>query len=527
MKHIYVNGTILTMEDVQKQVEAICFENERIVGLGNRSDLIKRFPEAEIHDLCGKTMLPAFLDAHSHFTGVANALRLCDLSDARSFDDIIIKMKKFAKDRKLGKQDWLIGANYDHNFMKEKRHPDRHVLDEISMEQPIYISHASSHMGVANSAALQACGLHNAMKDPEGGRYGREADGSMNGYMEERAFVSFQNQVPMPSMETLLELMKEAQAIYASNGITTVQEGFTQSSLFQLLLSAAKSNTLYLDVVAYADVSEEKDLFTQYPTYVRYQNHLRLGGYKTFADGSPQGKTAWMLEPYCGSEDRGYPAMTDAQMYQRIEKSVRKKRQLLVHCNGDAAARQYITQFEKVMKQHPEATTHRPVMIHAQLVRKEELERMPALDMIPSFFVAHTWYWGDIHIENFGKQRADKISPAHTAKKLQLPYTFHNDSPVIPPNMLKTLWCAVNRKTKSGHQIGNTEALSVEDALRGLTIHVAHQYFEEDKKGSFKEGKQADFILLDKNPYQIDKTKLDKIQVLETWKEGKCIYQKK
>ena len=142
MKHIYVNGTILTMEDMQKQVEAICFEDERIVGLGNRSDLIKRFPEAEIHDLCGKTMLPAFLDAHSHFTGVANALRLCDLSDATSFDDIIIKMKEFAKDRKLGKQDWLIGANYDHNFMKEKRHPDRHVLDEISMEQPIYISHA-------------------------------------------------------------------------------------------------------------------------------------------------------------------------------------------------------------------------------------------------------------------------------------------------------------------------------------------------------------------------------------------------
>lgn len=121
-------------------------------------------------------------------------------------------------------------------------------------------------------------------------------------------------------METMLELMKEAQAIYASNGITTVQEGFTQSSLFQLLLAAAKSNTLYLDVVAYADISEEKDLFTQYPTYERYQNHLRLGGYKTFADGSPQGKTAWMLEPYRGSEDRGYPAMTDAQMYQRIEK---------------------------------------------------------------------------------------------------------------------------------------------------------------------------------------------------------------
>ena len=137
----------------------------------------------------------------------------------------------------------------------------------------------------------------------------------MNGYMEEKAFVSFQNQVPMPSMETMLELMKEAQAIYASNGITTVQEGFTQSSLFQLLLASAKSNTLYLDVVAYADVSEEKDLFTQYPTYERYQNHLRLGGYKTFADGSPQGKTAWMLEPYRGSEDRGYPAMTDAQMY--------------------------------------------------------------------------------------------------------------------------------------------------------------------------------------------------------------------
>ena len=111
---------------------------------------------------------------------------------------------------------------------------------------------------------------------------------------------------------------------------------------------------------------------------------------------------------------------------------------MLVHCNGDAAARQYITQLEKVMKQHPEATTHRPVMIHAQLVRKEELERMPALDMNPSFIVAHSWYCGDIHNENFWKHRADMISPSHTAKELHLPYTFHNDSPVIQPNMLKT-----------------------------------------------------------------------------------------
>lgn len=527
MKQLYENGTIITMEQDQMLVEAICIEDNKIIATGTKKDLETAYPDAKIVDLNGKTMLPAFLDAHSHFTGFANSLRLCDLSNVTSFDELVDVMKTFAKEHQVSSTDWIIGTNYDHNYMKEKEHPTRLVLDRISDTNPIYISHASSHMGVVNTKAFEVMKVDPNVQDPKDGKYGRFEDGSLNGYMEESVFVDFISRVPMPTIEDMMKLYKQAQTIYASYGITTVQEGFTNHGLLQLLQAAASKDTFYLDVIAYVDVKEKEDLCDLYPAYEQYQHHLKIGGYKTFLDGSPQGKTAWMQEPYKDSGDYcGYPAMTKEELEQVILKSVQKERQLLIHCNGDAAAKEYVDEFYKVAKLNPGKELKRPVMIHAQLVRKEELERMNEIQMIPSFFVAHTWYWGDIHIRNFGMERASMISPVQTAKQFHLPYTFHNDTPVIPADMMKTVWCAVNRQTKNGVTIGEEEAVSVEDALKAITIHAAYQYFEEDVKGSLKAGKHADFIILDKNPLSIDKLDLADIVVLETWKDGVCIYQR-
>lgn len=527
MKLLYENGTIITMEENQMLVEAICIEDNKIIATGSKQELEQLYSDAEIRDLHGKTMMPAFIDAHSHFTGLANSLRLCDLSKVKSYDELVETMKKFAKDHNVTETEWIIGANYDHNYMEEKEHPTRLVLDKISNTNPIYISHASSHMGVVNTKALEVMHVNSDVQDPKGGRYGRFEDGTLSGYMEECVFVDFINQVPMPSIEEMIKLYKEAQKLYASYGIATVQEGFVNNGLFQLLKAASSSQAFYLDVVGYVDAREKEDLCDANPEYDHYQNHFRIGGYKTFLDGSPQGKTAWMQQPYEGSKDYcGYPSMSKEELDQVIHKAVQNERQLLIHCNGDAAAKQYVEEFAKIAKQNPNKNIKRPVMIHAQLVRKEELEKMQEIQMIPSFFVAHTWYWGDIHIHNFGMERASHISPVQTAKKLNIPYTFHNDSPVIPPDLMKTIWCAVNRKTKDGVTIGEDEVVDVVDALKAITIYAAYQYFEEDRKGSLKEGKNADFIILNENPLTVNKEDLANILVLETWKDGNCIYQR-
>ena len=169
--------------------------------------------------------------------------------------------------------------------------------------------------------------------------------------------------------------------------------------------------------------------------------------------------------------------------------------QILAHCNGDMAAEEYI----KACKEVGNVEKIRPVIIHAQLIDEEELDEAKKLGLIPSFFVAHVYHWGDTHIKNFGLERASKISPVKSAINRKMIYTLHQDSPIIEPNMLETIWCAVKRQTKEGVILGNTERINVLEALKGVTINAAYQYFEENEKGSIKEGKEAKFVVLDKN----------------------------
>lgn len=165
-------------------------------------------------------------------------------------------------------------------------------------------------------------------------------------------------------------------------------------------------------------------------------------------------------------------------------------------------------------------------MIHAQLLRRDQLSALRSLGMIPSFFVAHTYYWGDVHIRNFGLARASAISPAASALREGLPFTFHQDTPVLPPDMLTAVGCAVTRTTRTGRVLGEEERLLPLDALRAVTVNAAYQYFEEDRKGSIREGKLADFVLLDENPLTVEPGRIRDIRVLRTIKEGVTVYER-
>ena len=530
MNYAFINGTILTMDESCPKAEAVLTEKGKIVKCGTQEEILScKKEDTVLVDLQGKTMLPGFIDGHSHFSGLASALSQCDLSKAGNFQDIVTAMKAFIQKRNIPKGQWVVGTNYDHNFLQEKCHPNKNVLDEISKEHPIVVVHASSHMGVCNSLALAVQGLTEETKDPEGGRYGRiEGSRELNGYLEENAFVACRNKMPMPGMEEMMKNFRKAQEIYASYGITTIQEGMVTEQLFGLLEYAGNRQELYLDLVGYLDLEHCKTLLVQHPELEEYNHHFRIGGYKVFLDGSPQGRTAWMKEAYEEAEDGycGYPIHSDEKLEAMVLEALKDGQQLLAHCNGDAAAEQYVRVFEKVLEEHPEYPTNRPVMIHAQLVQEEQLKRMKKLSMMPSFFVAHVYYWGDIHIQNFGMTRAKRISPAGTAMKLQLPFTFHQDSPVLMPNVFETIWCAANRKTKAGVQLEEQEKISVYDGLKAMTVHGAYQYGEENSKGRIKEGYLADLIILDRNPLEIPVEEVKDIQVLETIKEGKIIYQR-
>ena len=523
MKTFYINGTILTMEENNLYAEAVCTENGIIQAVGTKEELLKLRSEGDrIIDLEGKTMLPGLIDGHSHFAGTANAMTQCDLSLCNSFADIIREMKNFKEKRKLSDDAWIVGCNYDHNFLAEEKHPDRFVLDQISATNPVLLIHASSHMGVTNSKGLELQGIDETAEDRADGRYGRvEGTSTPNGYMEEKVFLEFQSKLPMTSVEELMNLFREAQKLYASYGITTVQDGMVARPLFQLLKTASDMGILKLDIIGYVDIMTAAELPDEMPEYDRkYHKHLKLGGYKIFLDGSPQGKTAWMLEPYVGEESYcGYPIHSDEVLESYIRTALEKKQQLLAHCNGDAAAEQYITGFEKVLASEKSQDTYRAVMVHAQLVRREQLQRMAKLGMMPSFFVAHTYYWGDIHLKNFGIERGRRISPAKDAVDCGMKFTFHQDSPVVPPDMMRTV-------SRTGQDIGKEQRIPVLEALKAVTSYGAYQYHEEDRKGTISVGKLADFAVLDKNPLEVDPEMLAEVRVMMTIKEDQMIYER-
>ena len=526
MDKIYYNGDILTMEDTRTEPEAVLISDGIIAFTGSLKEAVRAAHQPEMTDLNGKTLMPAFIDGHSHISLVAQFSQFADLSGCESFADIKMRLTAFQKEKKIGDGGAVIGVGYDHNFLDEKKHPDKNVLDEVSDQIPVFVLHASGHMGVGNSVLLKEAGIDASAPDMEGSRFGR-IPGSMepDGYAEEtKALNLLLARVYAKIPGDPKAQIEKAQELYLSHGITTIQDGAASGQDMETLFEAAKEGLLKADVVSYVLVGEEPEKLEQEYAELKkaYWNHLKLGGRKVILDGSPQGKTAWLSKHYVGEEEyRGYPAMEQEKVQTYIRNAIENGVQILAHCNGDAAAQQWIDSFEKAMEQCgvSKEDNLRPVMIHCQTVRKDQLLRMKNIGMIPSMFVDHVYYWGDIHLKNLGEERAEAISPAKSAFEQGLCVNFHQDSPVVPPDMLHTVWCAVNRVTREGKILGEEERVDVFEALKAVTINGAYAYFEEDKKGSITEGKLADLVILDRNPLKTPVSELKDIKVTETLKE--------
>lgn len=532
MQKLYYGGDIITMEQEGDAPEAVLVSDGKIAYVGSAQEAKGLCgPEAVQVDLKGHTLMPSFIDPHGHIVMMAQYTAFANLGACTSFGEVEQALGEYLEGRK--DKSLVIGYGYDHNFLKEQEHPTKAVLDKVSATAPVCILHTSGHMCVANSVLLKECGITKDTKDPKGGKFGRDADGEPNGYIEE-----------VPAMQKVLmymfskakgdfgEQMGLAQKAYLKYGITTVQDGATNGTSFQNLAAYAETGGFCLDVVAYLLADEAERVTGEFPAYGnQYQGRLKIGGAKIILDGSPQGRSAWLSEPYEGEETYcGYPACTDEQVEKWVKESVRAGRQLLAHCNGDAASQQYLDAFAKAAEESPERLEKiralRPVMIHCQTVRESQLDEMAKFGMVPSIFVAHTYYWGDVHLKNLGPVRGANISPVKSALERGLMYNFHQDPPVVEPDMLRTVWCAVNRITRTGQPIGPGQRISVFDALKGVTIHAAYAYHEEGQKGTLAEGKLADMVILDRNPLKVNPMEIKDIKVLETIKEGETLYQK-
>lgn len=518
---VLTNAVVLTMNGDNDIAEAVAIKGAHILAVGTIEQIAHHVgPKTVVNDLAGKTLMPGFIDAHGHFPFTGDiALLMVDLNSppigtVQDLAGLLGLLKQKAANRPKG--EWVIGIGYDDTLLAENRHPTRSELDSVSADHPIFIWHTSLHLGVGNSAALKLAGI-----DPKG----------HSGLLEEAGMAPIFAVLPQVGTAERLLAIRHAAREYASQGVTTAQSGLADEKTLRELAEIVKQDRLSIRVLAWPSVEAARKIIAgKLKLDIADPSRLKIGAVKIIGDGSIQGYTGYLSQPYYVTPPakpgwRGYPAMPREDLAALASEFHNAGWQVAIHGNGDAAIDDVLAAFGAMLKAKPDEDA-RPIVIHAQMAREDQLNDMAELGVIPSFFSLHTYYWGDRHWKTFmGPGRAAQMSPAHSAGLRGIRYTIHADTPVTPMEPLRLVWSAVNRRSKSGAEIGADQRITPIQALRAVTIDAAHQSFDEADKGSLVPGKLADMVVLSDNPLERPGT-IDEIEVVETIVGGESVYTK-
>ncbi|MCA8879203.1 MAG: amidohydrolase [Rhodobacteraceae bacterium] len=537
---IWVGGPVLTMEDSAPVAEAIAVKDGLILAVGSEDEILGLGGEGTtVTDLHGRALLPGFVDSHGHVMMgglqalAANLLAPPDgaVTDIASLQQ---ELRQWAADNAAAVEeaDLIVGFGYDNSQLAELRHPTRADLDAVSADRPIIIVHQSGHIAAVNSLALERAGMTADTPEPSGGVIRREADGTTpNGVLEEMAFFGALPRVfATLGPESLSVFARAGAEMWARYGYTTGQEGRATPGTVQVFRQVAEAGSLPIDVVAYVDVLTDRD-FIKDSASRDYADHFRVGGAKLTIDGSPQGFTAWRDRPYYDPVGdyppgySGYPALTDPEILESVDWAFANDVQILTHANGERATDMLVAAVNAAEDKYGPGD-RRPVLVHGQFMRPDQVESLDRLDIFPSLFPMHTFYWGDWHRDHtVGPVNGDNISPTGWVRARGMAFGTHHDAPVALPDSMRVLDATVTRRSRSGDIIGPDQRVDVTTALKAMTIWPAWQHFEEDRKGSLVPGKRADLVILSGDPTAIDPEMLDTLEVVETIKDGETIYR--
>ncbi len=536
---IWSGGTILTMNDAAMRAEAVAEKDGKILAVGAEADvMVHKGPATEIIDLGGRTLLPGFVDAHGHvFMGGLQALSANMLAPPDGEVTDIASLQQTLRDwaaanaEAVEQTDLIVGFGYDNAQLAELRHPTRDDLDAVSTDVSIVIIHQSGHLAALNSKALEVVGYSAATDDPEGGVIRRRAGSrEPDGVLEETAFFAAIVRLMGDIGEQGARAFARAGAeLWARYGYTTAEEGRSMPGTVQALQMVADEGGFAIDIVTYVDVLVDRD-FIKANQSDTYRNRLRVAGAKLTIDGSPQGFTAWRDRPYYDPVGdyppgyAGYAAATHAQVVDAVAWAYANDVQIITHSNGEAASDLLIAAHEAAIAAHG-PSAERPVLIHGQFLRSDQLDDLKRLGIMPSLFPMHTFYWGDWHREHtVGPELVDDISPTGWCVQRGIKFSSHHDAPVAFPDSMRILDATVTRRSRSGDIIGPAQRVDVITALKAMTIWPAWQKHEEASKGSIEPGKLADFVILSADPTAVDPETLDRIMVTETIKEGETVF---
>lgn len=534
MKTIYINADVVTVDTQCERAQAFGVMDGRFAVVGTEAEVRAWGGEAAtVVDLDGKTVVPGFIEGHNHLSYYSVRMDHADCSSPLNtrIDQVLERLKVFVN--KGDEDEWIIGFGYDDTLIEDKRHLTRDELDQAGQGRPIAITHTSGHLAYINSRAMELMGIPEDVENPEGGEFYRDENGRLNGLISETALYTLYAVMPIPTCNELKGLIRRAVAQANKNGVTSIHDA-----------AIGIEGSFGACVQAYRELADEGELnLRAYLTiladhYNEYlplgmgtgfgTDYVRLGSVKLLQDGSIQGYTGWLSEPYHSRREEGHvsqPIMAQEALDELVEKYHSQGLQVAIHGNGDAAIESIILAVERAQEKFPRKDP-RHLLIHCQTVREEQLPRMKKAGIMPSYFINHVYYWGDRHRDIFlGPDRAARMNPLATSLKHGVTFSLHTDLPITPIEPLRMIHAAVNRLTRNGNVLGEAERVSPLDAIRGVTLWAAATSFEEDIKGSITPGKLADWVVLSDNPLTVAPETVDALDILETVVGGKTVYK--
>lgn len=530
---VFHGGTILTVAK-RPEAEAIAIRDDRIIAVGSFDGVLSAAgPDAEVIDLEGKVMLPGFIEPHMHMMSGSLIADLMIYVGAAKFTrtaDVLAYLKELAAERAPG--EWIVCRNFDPSLQEGPAELTFVELDDVSTEHPIFLLNSSGHLGYANRAAFTAAGLGEDVKNPEGAEFVRDSDGKLTGTIKNNiAFLQILRHYPaFASADPVAALIRQTNG-FNKLGMTTMSDlgmgalsGMGDWLAFQ---KAAESGALTARMRVYPFYTHDSEWDQAGISAGDGNAKVRIAGYKMVADGSNQGFTGLQRDPYLNTDNRGLAYMSLEELKAMVKKRGAEGWPLSIHANGDQAIDNALEALEAAKADGIDIAALRPRIEHCSILHDEQIARMKALGASPSFLIGHVHYWGVAMRDLlFGPEKSLLLDRCKSVEDAGLGFTLHSDFFVTDPDPLHMIEIAVTRKTwkEPDFVLGPNERVSVESAIRAMTLEAAWQLGSEQEIGSLETGKFADMVILEKDPRKVDPDTIKDIKVLETWMGGRQVY---
>jgi predicted amidohydrolase YtcJ len=524
------NGYTLDAKGRLLRFTALAFDDHgKLVAVGSARQVAAKARGFKRVDVQGKTVLPGLIDAHGHVFGLGEVATSADLYSPATLAAAQASVARFAQANP--QRTWVLGKGWNQETWKLGRFPTVAELDAVVSDRPAAMERIDGHAMWVNSRALQAAGITRDTADPAGGKIERDADGNASGILVDSAMERVYKVLPKPTESEARAMLDGALGILSSVGLTSVHDAGIDVGADRLFREYADRGKLTTRVYAMiGDVGPDFDRLAQDGPLPSYgAGHYALNAVKLYSDGALGSRGAALIQPYSDApHTRGLLFNSDAAIHDKMEKAMRAGYQVNVHAIGDAGNKQILDSFEQLGKQYPLAARRHRIE-HAQVVQPSDIARFRQLAIVPSMQPTHATSDQDMALQRIGPQRIEGAYAWHSFLKQGSRIACGSDFPIESPNPLQGIHAAVTRQDMQNVPAGGwhkEQAMTLTQALRCFTLDAAWAAHQEHAIGSLETGKWADFILTDRDLFQVPAEEIGNISVLETWVGGKQVYRK-